>query len=411
MDVKIRKGRIESDSTEAVVVSQFEGETALVEDALLMDKAVGGLISDAVAAGEFTGRLNQTLLIRAPGALPARRVLVVGLGKRAEFSLDRARQASGTAARLIRDLGIKTFATILHGRTLGKPSLRELAAAVTEGAVLGLYQFVRFRTENRDELKQIEQVSLVDRLERIAEVAGGAREGQIVAEAANLARDLGNTPANAMTPGKIAELAQSIAKEFDLGIEVLERADAERLGMGAFLAVARGSLEPPKFIILEYRGGRRKGGPVVLVGKTITFDSGGISIKPAENMHQMKDDMAGGAAVLCAIKAAAQLRLPISIVGILPATENMPSGSAIKPGDVVTSLSGKTIEIINTDAEGRLVLADGLTYAERYKPSAVVDIATLTGACVVALGNHATGAVTNTPRLLERLRRAGDYTG
>jgi leucyl aminopeptidase len=281
-----------------------------------------------------------------------------------------------------------------------------------EGCLLGLYQFNAYRTEKREEIKEVQQITLVDRAEgKIAEVAGGSRTGQVLADATNFVRDLCNHPSNVVTPSRLAEEAKTIAKEFGLTCKVIEKDEAESIGMGAFLGVAKGSLEPPKFIILEYRGGKKKEAPVVIVGKSITFDSGGISIKPAEKMEQMKTDMSGGATVLGTMKALAQLKLPVSVVGLLPATENMPSGTAVKPGDVVRAMSGKTIEVINTDAEGRLVLADALSYAARYKPSAVVDLATLTGACVVALGNRATGVMGTNPRLIERLKRAGERCG
>jgi len=224
-------------------------------------------------------------------------------------------------------------------------------------------------------------------------------------------RDLCNHPANVVTPTYIANEAKKIARERGVSAKVLDRPAMQRLGMGALLGVARGSHEPPKFVILEYRGGPRGARPVALVGKTVTFDSGGISLKSADNMEQMKADMTGGAAVLAAVRAASRLRLPLNIVALIPATENMPGGSATKPGDILTSLSGKTIEVINTDAEGRLILADGLTYANRYKPSVVVDIATLTGACAVALGKHAIGLLGNNERLIGELKAAGEQCG
>ncbi len=418
MDVKIKTGRMDQEAADVIILSHFEGDLTLQGETAAVDKALGGQIRNVLTSGEFSGKPNQLLLLHVQGKIPARRVLLVGLGKKKDAGLEQVRQAMGTAARYVRDLSLKSFSTVIHGRGLsasgGRGGAREAAQAVVEGSLLGLYQFNPYRTEKRSEIKEIQQMTLVERPEgkRIrAEAATGARYGQILAEATNFVRDLGNHPSNVATPTRLSEEAKTIAKEFGLTSQVLERADAERLGMGAFLGVARGSLEPPKFIILEYHGTKRKEAPVVLVGKTITFDSGGISIKPAEKMEQMKDDMAGGAAVLGTLKAAAQLKLPLSLVGILPATENMPSGTAIKPGDVVTALSGQTIEVINTDAEGRMVLADGLTYAARYKPAMIIDLATLTGACVVALGHHATGILGNNPKLIERLKQAGEQCG
>src|SRR5256712_1957154 len=252
---------------------------------------------------------------------------------------------------------------------------------------------------------------LVSDSNALAQAQQGAQQGQIVGEAITYVRDLCNHPSNVGTPTYIANEAKKVARERGVRCTVLDRPQMERLGMGAILGVAQGSHEPPKFVILEYRGGPRGERPVVLVGKTITFDSGGISLKPADNMEQMKADMTGGAAVLAAVRAAARLRLSLNVVAVIPATENMPGGHAIKPGDVLRSLSGKTIEVINTDAEGRLILADGLTYAQRFKPAALVDIATLTGACVVALGNHAIGVLGNNEPLIGELKDAGEWGG
>jgi leucyl aminopeptidase len=412
MDIKIKKGRIEEESAESIVLSHFEGEKTLPEETAAVDRALKGQIRMLISSGEFTGKSNQMVLLHLRGEVPAQRALLVGLGKKKEVSTEKIRQAMGSASRRIREAGLKSFSTPLHGRGQNRISTSDSAQAIVEGCLLGLYQFTAYRTEKRDEIKEVDQITLVDRTEgKIAEVAGGSRTGQILAEATNFVRDLCNHPSNVVTPSRLAEEARAIAKEFGLTCRVIERDEAESLGMGAYLSVARGSQEPPKFIILEYAGGKKKESPVVLVGKSITFDSGGISIKPADKMEQMKTDMSGGATVLGTIKALAQLQLPVSVVGILPATENMPSGTAVKPGDVVRAMSGRTIEVINTDAEGRMILADALAYAARYKPSALVDLATLTGACVVALGNRATGVMGTNPKLIERLIKAGEHSG
>jgi len=368
-------------------------------------------------SGEFTGRLGQVSILHvAPGdRLSVKRVVLVGLGKRKEGSLEKVRQAMGTAAKAIRTLGAKSFSTPVNGlkddaREASKA--RDVSQAMVEGALLGLYQFTAYRTENKKEVKALRRMTVVVPDERtLPGVRLGVKHGQIVGEATTFVRDLCNHPANVVTPTYIAREAQKIARERGVSCKILDRPQMERLRMGAILGVARGSHEPPKFITLEYRGAARAERPVALVGKTITFDSGGISLKPAENMEQMKADMTGGAAVLASIRAAARLRLPVNVVGIIPATENMPGGRAIKPGDILKSLSGKTIEVINTDAEGRLILADGLTYANRYKPKVLVDIATLTGACVVALGNHAIGVLGNDESLIGELKIAGEQSG
>ncbi len=411
MDITVKTGRIEQEATEVIILGHFEGKSSLSEETSAVDKALRGLIKKTLATEEFSGKANQTLLLHTPGDIPAQRVLLIGLGKKRSFDLERSRQAAGTAARYVRDLGLKTVSTVIHGNGTALGWDR-LAQAVVEGSLLGLYQFTPYRTEKRSDIKEIRNLTLMIRSgKKRGQAASGALRGQILAESTNFARDLCNHPSNVVTPSRFSEEARALAKKLGLTCQVLERADAKRIGMGAFLGVARGSQEPPKFIVLEYHGTKRKEPPVVLVGKTITFDSGGISLKPAEKMEQMKMDMAGGAAVFGALRAVAQLKLPISLVVILPATENMPAGTAIKPGDVVKSLAGKTIEVINTDAEGRMVLADALTYAARYKPSAIIDLATLTGACVAALGHHATGILGNNPRLLEHLKRAGEESG
>jgi leucyl aminopeptidase len=328
----------------------------------------------------------------------------------------------GTAVKRVRQAGASSFITCLHGDGLSKTSAVELTQALVEGAILGAYRFTEYLSDKKDDAKQVTRLTvLATDAWQLDDLKEGARRGVATAEAALFVRDLCNHPSNVMTPTRVAAEAKKIGRERGVRLKILERAQAERLGMGAFLGVARGSHEPPKFIILEYtgkargegRGARdgRGGKPIVIVGKTITFDTGGISLKPAENMEQMKADMTGGAEVLAAVRAASRLRLPIHLIGILPATENMPGGRAIKPGDILRTLSGKTVEVQNTDAEGRLILADGLAYAARLKPAAVIDIATLTGACVVALGQFAIGMFGNDDQLKRSVQEAGLKAG
>ena len=411
MKVEVKRGKIDREAAEIVFLGHFEDGPSLLEETAVVDQALRGEIKKAISSGEFSGKINELLLFHTRGDLPSERVLLVGLGKKKTFCLETIRQVMGTASRYVRNLGLKSFATVLLDghRTLSPETASQ---AMIEGCLLGLYQFTPYRTENLSDIKKIGRIMLVVRpANKLDRSVKGAWIGQIVSEATNFARDLCNHPSNVVTPTRVSQEAKSMAKKLHLKCHVLERKDAERLGMGAFLGVARGSQEPPKFIVLEYHGRKRKGAPIVLVGKTITFDSGGISLKPSDGMEQMKTDMSGGAAVLGTIKAVAQLGLPVSLVGILPATDNMPSGTAIKPGDVLTTLSGKTVEVINTDAEGRLILADALTYASRYHPEVIIDLATLTGACVVALGRHATGILGNNPRLMDRLKQAGEECG
>ncbi|MFQ6057507.1 MAG: leucyl aminopeptidase [Anaerolineae bacterium] len=412
MRISVKHGFIQEEPAEAVVVNLFEGVAEPGGATGALDRALDGMIRDLIAAGDFKGKLNETAVLYPRGAIPAQRVLIVGLGKEEKFDLDKVRQAAGTAAKRLRDLGVKSFATIVHGLS-GEVSVETAAQAVVEGSVLALYQFREHKhLEPEEEAKKVEEITLLEADKaRVPQVEEGARVGQIVAEAACLARDLGNQPGNVATPTMLAETAQKLAREHGLRCQVLDRAQIEELGMGAFLSVARGSQEPPKFIVLEHNADREDLQTIVLAGKGITFDSGGISIKPGKKMGEMKFDMSGGAAVLGALQAVARLDLPLHVVGLVPATENLPSGTATKPGDIVRALSGKTIEVISTDAEGRMILADALAYAQRYQPAAVIDLATLTGACVVALGRHATGLIGNNPDLVARLKEAGQASG
>jgi leucyl aminopeptidase len=417
VDVKIKQGRVESEATDLLVLSHFEGETALRQDAAAVDRALRGGIHDLLKSGEFEGKLNQTVVLHTQGRIPANRVLLVGLGKKKDAHLDSVRQASASASKRARQTGSAALVTSLH-EGVPRTTTIELAQAMTEGAILGNYQFTVYRSNQNEEPKALRSMTVVDpRADRLADIKQGVLQGRASAEATWLVRDLCNHPSNVMTPARLAAEAKKIAREDGLRVTILERASMEKLGMGALLGVARGSHEPPKFIILEYRRNgsfRRNGGtrqPIVLVGKTITFDTGGISLKPAENMEQMKADMTGGAEVLAVVRAAARLRLPLHLIGILPATENMPGGRAIKPGDILTTLSGKTVEVQNTDAEGRLILADGLAYATRYKPAAIIDVATLTGACAVALGQFAIGMMGNDDTLKQRIQLAGVRAG
>jgi leucyl aminopeptidase len=411
MNVTVKQGKIEREPAEVLVLTHFDGD-GLNDQAAAVDRALGGQVRNLLTSGEFEGRLNQAVLLHTSGKAAAKRVLLVGLGKKKDARVDHVRQAMGTAVKRVRQAGATSFVTGLHGEDLSKTTAVELAQALVEGAILGAYQFTEYLSEKKAADKRVARLTLLAADARqLADLKEGARRGTAAAEAAMFVRDLCNHPSNVMTPTRVAAEAKKIGRERGVRVKVLERAQVERLGMGSFLGVARGSHEPPKFIILEYTGARRAAKPVVIVGKTITFDTGGISLKPAENMEQMKADMTGGAEVLATVRAAARLRLPIHLVGILPATENMPGGRAIKPGDILKSLSGKTIEVQNTDAEGRLILADGLSYAARLKPDVVIDIATLTGACVVALGQFAIGMFGNNEDLKRAVRDSGLKAG
>jgi leucyl aminopeptidase len=412
MEIRVKSGGIQAEDAPLIVVNLFEGVTEPGGATGAVDKALGGRIRALIAAGDFRGKRNEVAVLYPAGTIPAQRVLVVGLGKEEKFDLDGVRQAAGAAARKARDLGVTRFSTIVHGGGRAGLDLESAAQAVVEGTILALYRFREHKTESdEDGRPDIEAVTLVEfSAEKVPVVERGARAGQAIAEAVSMTRDLVNQPANYATPTILAETAQNLAADFGLRCQVLDREQMAELGMGALLGVAQGSEQPPTFVILEHNAGRDDLDTVVLVGKGITFDSGGISIKPGEHMEAMKADMAGAAAVMGALRAASALDIPLHVVGLMPATENLPSGRAIKPGDVLKSLSGLTIEVINTDAEGRLILADALAYAQRYQPKAVVDIATLTGACVVALGHITSGLMGTDSDLMARIKAASEKT-
>jgi leucyl aminopeptidase len=407
MRITVASGALESIRTGAAVITLFEdgkpGPTAA-----RIDRAMGGAVTRLIKRGDFSPKPGSTGILYPEGKIKAERLVLVGMGKKADASAERVRLAAGKAAVAARSAGARDITVSIEG--IGLPP-EEFGQAVAEGTILGLYRFLRYKSKDENGKKGIAALTvLAEKPASAAKVLKGARLGDVIARSAVMARDMVSTPAADMTPKIVAGIARDLARKHRLRVRVMERQQMKRLGMGALLGVAAGSHQPPKFIIVEYRGGGKKPW-IALVGKTITFDSGGISIKPSENMDRMKDDMAGGAAVLGAIRNAAALRLPLNIVALLPATENMPGGSALKPGDILRTLSGQTIEILNTDAEGRLILADALSYACRYKPAAIVDIATLTGACRIALGQEASGMLGNNGGLKQQIRAAGEKTG
>ena len=416
MNITVRQGEIQKTRAEAVVVNLFQGARPGGATAAV-DAGLGGLIGRVVDSGDFTGEKNRTLLLYPEaGGFPARRVLLVGLGRQEEFDLETARQAAGTAARRLQELGVEKGATVLHGAGAGGLEAEEAAQAVAEASILACYRFDEHKS-SREERKALRQLTVVEfDGGRLAAVRRGVRLGRWIAEGTCLARDLVNHPGNTATPSFLASRARALARRHEgLRCRVLDEAAMRKEGMGAILGVSAGSAEPAKLIVLEHglsprrRGARRKK-PLVFVGKGVTFDSGGISIKPGSGMGDMKMDMSGAAAVIGAMEVVARAGLARPVVGIVPATENLLDGKAYKPGDVLTTLAGKTIEIDNTDAEGRLILADALTYAHRYEPEGIVDLATLTGACVIALGSHASGLMANDDGLAERVEAAGAAT-
>lgn len=409
MKFTVKEGALPRERVDGVMVGVFE-EADLNPVAREIDRLSERAITKVLQRKGFTGKADQIEVIDLGGDVTAPCILLCGLGKREKAGLEQIREAAGRAVLRARDKGLKTLATttgVFNSMPLDI-TVSDVAGAISEGAILALYRFSKYRVKEDPNSKHIEEIRIVEKGSDVREAKRGVEERRIIAESVNFVRDLINHPANDMTPTILAETAKGMARKNRIRCAILSKRQAERLGMGAFLGVAKGSQEPPKFIILEYNGGRRGDRPIVIVGKSITFDSGGISLKPSEGMGKMKYDMSGGAITLGVLRAASKLRIPMNLVGLLPATENMPSGTATRPGDILRSMSGRTIEIISTDAEGRLALSDALFYATRYKPKWIIDIATLTGACVIALGNHAIGMLGNDRELKERITAAGE---
>lgn len=373
-----------------------------------LDQATGGAFGRAIASGDFKGKRDETLV--AYGTGKARRVVLVGMGKSAEITRNTIRRAAAVAAKRARALGTGRFAFAVAAEARNGVGARDQAQVAVEGAAHGGWAFVEMKRPS-DELRgAIDGVDVIVERSDAAAAEAGRTLGEAVAAGHLLARQLQMQPGNVCTPTYLSEQAQALAQKHGFGVTVLGPAELKQEGMGALLAVAQGSAQEPRFIVLEYKGGG-EAAPVVLVGKGITFDSGGISIKPALNMEEMKYDMSGAAAVLGTFEVLGRIRPKLNVIGLIPSTENLPSGTALKPGDVVRSHLGKTIEIVNTDAEGRLILCDALSYARRYKPAVVLDAATLTGAVVIALGAQATGAMGNDEALVGEVREAGDRAG
>jgi leucyl aminopeptidase len=386
MKINVQAGEIQLTLADTLILNLFEGVESPGGATAAVDKALNGAVRAIITQGDMRGKSGEVTVLYPQGAVPARRVLVVGLGKREEFNLDGVRRAAAVSLKRARELGARHVATIVHGAGSAGLPLSDAAQATAEGALLALYRYAAPR-QNLQDGGEIEELTFVEfDPAKISPIETAVKTAQAIAAGVYLARDLVNMPPNVATPTKLAQVAGEIAAEYGMQITVGDRQWAGEHKMGGFLAVAKGAGEPPKFIVLEYNGGREDLDTVVLVGKGITFDTGGISLKPGERMGNMKSDMGGAAAVLATMKTVGQLQLPLRVVAIAPCTENMPDSQAYRPADVVTASNGKTIEIISTDAEGRMVLADGLVYAGRYHPELVVDLATLTGACVTALG-------------------------
>ncbi len=411
MELEGSQGSFQEIEAQALAVAVFKDENP--DDGLLreLDAASGGVVKSVFDAGEFKGKEGETAYLHLAGAADKkpRRLLLVGMGERDEYGQAQVSQFAGAAARFVRDKNLKSLALIPRLES----DSETIAASAVEGAIMGLFEIDKYRTVEKEQ-RVIDRLVVVlpgadkDALKR------GLERGRIVGESVNFTRDLANEPGGYMTPTNMAERAQEIAAEFNLDIEVLEEAQMEHEGMGSLLSVSHGSDQPGKLIVLKYtpRKAPKDSGPLLaLVGKGITFDSGGISLKPGENMELMKYDMTGGGTVMGVMRAIAQLQVSVPVIGLVPCAENLPSGKATKPGDVVRAMTGKTIEIINTDAEGRLILADAIAYAKKLGATRIIDLATLTGAVSIALGDVNAAVLGTDQELIDKIIGAGQEVG
>ena len=413
MNIKVIAGDIADIDVDAAVINIFDDVQISDGATGAVDKALGGAISRLISEGEIKGGKGEVTIIHTFGKISPSRVVVVGLGKQKDLSGEVLRQVMGTICRRLRRIGVESASTILHGAGIGGLDVAESGQAIVEGSLLGLYTFRRHfgKTEHRESgFKELAIVEIDD--SKVSVLDGVLHKGRILAEAVIMARDMVNEPSNYMTPTHLAAIAQQIADEHGLEVTIIDKLKMEELGMGGLLGVSKGTIEPPKFIVLRYYGDpANPDNNIGFLGKGITFDTGGISLKGAAGMMQMKSDMAGAASVIAAMMAIARLKPEVNVTVIAAATENMVGGSAQKPGDVLVTMSGKTVEVENTDAEGRLVLADAITYARQLGLNRLVDVATLTGAIVTALGDICTGAFTNDQDIMDSVVKAGEAAG
>ncbi len=393
--------------TACAVVGVYESRK-LSAPAIALDRVARGALTKALKSGDMEGRAGATLLLHGVANTACERVLLVGLGAEKSFNEKAYRNAVAVALRAIHATGAVDAELHLTSLAAGASDIGWRIAQAATLAIESTYRFEQMKSKSDKPAAALKRLVLAHAAADARRAAKALAQGVALGHGMSFAKDLGNLPGNVCTPTYLANQAQALARRYKLKIKVLNRPEMQKLGMGTLLSVARGSAEPPKLIVLEYHGGPKNQKPVALVGKGVTFDTGGTSLKPAGEMDEMKFDMSGAGSVLGTLRAVAEMKLPINVVGIIPATENMPGSRATKPGDIVKSMSGQTVEILNTDAEGRLILCDALTYAERYQPSAVIDIATLTGACVIALGHVVSGLFANDDALAKEVLAAGE---
>ncbi len=404
MEFSIKTGLLSTHKTDCVVVGIWESKKFAAPAALALDKTAKGAIARVAATDDISGKLGSTLLVHGLAGIATKRVLLVGLGDEKGYNTHIYCKAINGAFKALKSTAV-TDVTIILSTKYGK----DMAHKIEQTAIAAIDAAYRYTATKKSDGKSVGKAVTfhVDGKVDDKALKAAIQRGQAIGEAMQLTKELGNLPANIATPTYLADTAKKLAKEYKFKLTILEKKDMQKLGMNTLLSVSKGSVEPPKFIVLEHNGGKKGAKPVVLVGKGITFDTGGISIKPSAEMDEMKYDMCGAGSVLGAMKMVGMMKLPLNVVMLVPTCENMPGGNATRPGDVVTSMSGQTVEILNTDAEGRLILCDALTYAERFKPAVVVDAATLTGAMVISLGHHTTGIFANDDALGAELVAAG----
>lgn len=398
MEIAVRTGDLLAEPSDLAMLATFEDAPLPAE--------VAGLLEPE----DYRGRSQHKVLLYPRGAVAPRRLLLVGLGKREAVSAESIRQVGASAVQQARAMQIAAVTVGVHGDVPLAPEVT--AQALAEGMDMGAYRYWHYRTGlTTEQTFAVQRAAIFTSQDREAQIRSGVAVGQIIARGVNYARDLVNSPGYAMTPERLGREAVSLGERLGLRVTVLDMAQLTEQGFGGILAVGKGSANEPRFIVMDWRGAASEDRPTIcLVGKGLTFDSGGLSLKPADAMETMKSDMGGAAAVFGAMQALAELKLPLHVVGLVSSAENMPSSTAYRPGDVVTTLSGKTVEVINTDAEGRIILSDALHYAQRYRPAAIVELSTLTGAIIIALGSHATGMIGTDQALADRISRAGEAT-
>jgi len=415
--MQVKKDQLHQSQADVLAVGIFQDASRLPSDYTALNKAADGLIGKIIKMGDFKGKANETTVLYSPGKLSCKRIMLLGLGKKDKLELSTLRQAAGTAARTAETLGVVHLDLALHIPVPAKFDLERIGQALAEGAVAGRYDYQDYLPANKEKnaTSPLMRVSIIEpKTSAVLKIKRGCKIGQIMAQAQNQTRMVANMPGNELNPPSLARLAQKVSRQTGLKCKVFHDRQLDEMGMNAILAVGAGSASKPRLIRLDYQGRAsraNKNPDVVVVGKAITFDSGGISLKPGANMEAMKFDKCGGCAVLGVMSALSSLKFPLHVVGLIPSAENLPSHTSYRPGDIVRTYSGKTVEVQNTDAEGRMILCDALAYAQKMKPGAIIDMATLTGACVIALGTHHAGLFSNNDSLCDQLRQAADRSG